>query len=131
MGTGKRTVRSGAKTSAPDHKTLPSFEAFKGKEITSIADLAAFLDEFGIKRLQIKSPSSRFIADDRKEADGDQWEIGIRLNWCFTEYYVAGVGKTLPEALERALGVKIVSPSGKAQPAAAVAASDDDEGLLV
>ena len=90
-----------------------------------------FLDEFGIKRLQIKSPSSRFIAEDRREEDGDQWEIGIRLNWCFTEYYVAGVGKSLPEALERALGVKIVSPSGKAQPAAAVAAGDDDEGLLV
>ena len=131
MATGKRTTRSGAKASAPDYKNLPSFEQFKGKQISTIEDLASFLDEFGIKRLQIKSPSSRFIADDRKEADGDQWEIGIRLNWCFTEYYVAGVGKSLPEALERALGVKIVSPSGKAQPAAPVAASDDDEGLLV
>ena len=131
MTTGKRRTRSGAKASAPDYKNLPSFEHFKGRQISTIEDLALFLDEFGIKRLQIKSPSSRFIAEDRREEDSDQWEIGVRLNWCFTEYYVAGVGKTLPEALERALGVKIVSHSGKAQPAAAVAASDDDEGLLV
>ncbi|QXN71324.1 hypothetical protein RCPACIFIC_56 [Rhodobacter phage RcPacific] len=131
MGTGKRTVRSGAKTSAPDHKTLPSFEAFKGREIASIADLAAFLDEFGIKRLQIKSPASRFIAEDRREEDGDQWEIGVRLNWCFTEYYVAGTGKTLPEALERGLGIKVVSADVQSKPAAAAPAGDDDEGLLV
>ena len=131
MATGKRTTRSGAKASAPDYKNLPSFEQFKGKQISTIEDLASFLDEFGIKRLQIKSPSSRFIAEDRREEDGDQWEIGVRLNWCFTEYHVAGTGKTLPEALERGLGIKIVSASGKAQPAEAVAASDDDEGLLV
>ena len=131
MATGKRTTRSGAKASAPDHKNLPSFEQFKGKQISTIEDLASFLDEYGIKRLQIKSPSSRFIADDRKEAEGDQWEIGIRLNWCFTEYYVAGTGKTLSEALERGLGIKVVSADVQSKPAAAVPAGDDDEGLLV
>lgn len=130
MATGKRTTRSGAKASAPDYKNLPSFEQFKGKQISTIEELASFLDEFGIKRLQIKSPSSRFIAEDRREEDGDQWEIGVRLNWCFTEYYVAGVGKTMPEALERALGVKIVSADVQSKPAAAPA-GDDDEGLLV
>ena len=129
MATGKRTTRSGAKASAPDYKNLPSFEQFKGKQISTIEDLASFLDEYGIKRFQIKSPSSRFIVDDRKEADGDRWEIGIRLNWCFTEYCVAGVGKTLPEALERALGLKIVSTNVQSKPAAAPAG--DDEGLLV
>lgn len=131
MATGKRTTRSGAKASAPDYKNLPSFEQFKGKQISTIEDLALFLDEFGIKRLQIKGPSSRFIAEDRREEDGDQWEIGVRLNWCFTEYYVAGVGKTMPEALECALGVKIVSADVQSKPAAAAPAGDDDEGLLV
>ena len=46
----------------------------------------------------------------------------MRLNWCFTEYYAAGTGKTLPEALERGLGIKIVSTK---------TVNGDDEGLLV
>ena len=128
---GKRTTRSGAKALAPDYKNLPSFEQFKGKQISTIEDLAAFLDEFGIKRLQIKSPASRFIAEDRREEDGDQWEIGVRLNWCFTEYYAASTGKTLSEALERGLGIKVVSADVESKPANAAPAGDDTEGLLV
>ena len=128
---GKATRRSGPASKVPDHARLPGFEAFKGREIATIEDLASFMEEFGVYRIYIRSPKSRSMSLDTAEAEDGTWQVGVKLNSFIVDYRRSEGCDTLREAMEQALGLKIVSPSGKAQPTAAVAASDDDEGLLV
>ena len=113
-----------------DHLTLDSFKPFQGHEIASIDDLSDFMEKFGVYRIYIRSPNSKSKLHDRLEAEEGSWEVGLRLNKFYYDWVRTGPCATLHEALERALGIKIVSPGAQSKPAA-VAASEDDEGLLV
>ena len=127
---GKAARREKGKTGAakvPDHLALDSFKAFQGYEIASIDDLSDFMEKFGVYRIYIRSPNSRTKVNDRLEAEEGTWEVGLRLNKFYYDWVRSGPCATLHEALERALGIKIVSAGVLAKKAVSV----EDEGLLV
>lgn len=122
-------VTTGA-VKTPDHLTLESFKPFQGHEIASIDDLAEFMEKFGVYRIYIRSPNSKTKFNDRLEAEEGNWEVGLRLNKFYYDWVRTGPCATLREAMERAMGIKIVSPGEKTK-ATSTDTNEDDEGLLV
>lgn len=123
MGKAARLVK-GTAVAAPDHLTLDSFKPFQGFEITTIDDLAEFMEKFGVYRIYVRSPNSKAKMNDRLEAEEGTWEVGLKLNKFYYDWVRSGPCETLPEALERCLGVKV-------KKAGAAVSVIEDEGLLV
>ena len=131
---GKATRRSGPASKVPDHAKLPGFEAFKGREITTIGDLAAFMEEFGVYRIYIRSPKARSMAQDSIEAEDGTWQVGVKMNTFIVDYRRSEGCSTLHEAMEQAIGLKVVNPDLKSQNLTVESEkpeTDQDEGLLV
>ncbi|UUV43232.1 hypothetical protein RCCWILLIS_60 [Rhodobacter phage RcCWillis] len=132
MGT-KVTKKTGT-PKVPDHAKLPGFEQFKGREIATIDDLAYLMEEFGIYRIYIRSPNSRSMTRDIAEAEDGTWQVGVKLNTFIVDYRRSDGCKTLHEAMEQALGLKVVSPELKSKTLSADSQkpeSEPDEELLV
>lgn len=102
-----KTKPVGLKTGPTDHTALASFEPFKGRHISSVADLAKLMEEFGFYRIYIRGPNSRMRSSDTREAEVGSWEVGVKLNTFAVDYQRSGGCSTLEEALQKALGVTV------------------------
>lgn len=111
----------------PDHSHMPGFKEFEAQGVNSIAELAEFIERFGIYRFYVRSPRKRVGGNNIHEADQGYWEAGIMLNDEFYDYKRSGPCSSLEQALSVVLGVPVTS--GPAAPAAGK--GEDDEGLLV
>lgn len=128
----KAKVRQAAAVKAPLHTKLDSFEDIKGIVISSVDDLAQLMEKYGIHRLYIRSPNQRSLVKDTAEAAEGTWQVGVKMNNMLYDYGRSEGCTTLHEALEGAIGVRVLPERDCAQPHEPISPPvTDDNELLV